>query len=67
MCLHPPLPLRKEKPIPAGMGIGSLPHTSRSSLRGPLNRTVRRPGVNKTITQWCNNEESKAYENILKS
>ena len=27
----PPLPLRKEKPIAAGMGIGSPPHTSRSS------------------------------------
>ena len=35
---------------PAGMGIGSPPHKSRSSLRGPLNRAVRIPGENKTKT-----------------
>ena len=60
MCLQqvkdPPLPLRKVKPIPAGMGIGSPPHTSHSS---PLNRAARRPGVNKTNKTKTNGIMSK--------
>ena len=41
---HPPLPIRKEKLVLAGMGIGSPTHQPKPLS---LNRAVIRPGVNK--------------------
>ena len=48
--LRSPLPLRKVMLIPVGTGRGWPSRTSRCSLKGPVKRTVRRPGVNNSLT-----------------